>query len=68
MKTVRLSVNLSEEAAKVLRELAERRGISITEAIRRAIAVWRFFEEATDKGETIQVTDGKTVRELVPLR
>ena len=42
----RLSVNINEEAAEILRQVTTERGISTTEAIRRAIGLLGFFEDA----------------------
>lgn len=42
----RLSVNINDEAAQILRTVTKERGISTTEAIRRAIGLLGFFEDA----------------------
>ena len=42
----RLSVNINSESAEILRTVTKDRGISTTEAIRRAIGLLGFFEEA----------------------
>jgi predicted transcriptional regulator len=65
----RLNINLSEETAASLRELAEARGISFTEAVRRAIAIYKFVEDEVAAGNQVQSVDtGRgTVRELVLL-
>ncbi|OHV27753.1 MULTISPECIES: ribbon-helix-helix protein, CopG family [Pseudofrankia] len=63
----RLSVNINQESAAALKEITERRGISNTEAIRRAIAIYKLIEEETANGNKIQIKDGKTVREIVML-
>lgn len=44
-ETVRLSLNLPAETNTVLRDTAQRRGISVTEGVRRAVAVWKFLED-----------------------
>jgi hypothetical protein len=65
----RLSVNLSLDTANVLKALAKRKGITITDAIRRAIAVWSFVEDELDKGNRIAVVERvngtERVREVV---
>jgi L-serine deaminase len=67
-KVTRLSINLSREAAAALKDIKEKRGLSYTEAIRRAIAVYKFVEDETAKGHRIQVVgDGDKVRELMLL-
>lgn len=66
-KIIRLSVNLNSETADALKELASRRGVSLTEGIRRAIGIWKFVEDAQNQGSTILVDDGERTRELVLL-
>jgi hypothetical protein len=55
--STRLSINLSAETAEALRELAARKGVSITEGIRRAIAAWQFLEVEASKGNRIAVIE-----------
>jgi hypothetical protein len=67
---VRLSVNLAADAMDALRWLASRRGLSLTETIRRAISVLKFIEDELDKGNTLAIvetdSDGKQrVREIL---
>ncbi|MGG7653528.1 ribbon-helix-helix protein, CopG family [Kocuria rosea] len=50
----RLNVNLNAETAETLRELASRHGISYTEAIRRSVSIYKFFDEEQKKGRRIQ--------------
>lgn len=56
----RLSVNINDETARALRELAEQDETTVTEIVRRAVSVYRFFDEARDKGQTIQLVDPKS--------
>ena len=63
---VRLSVNLSAEAAEAIREMTSRRGITITEALRRAISTQKYVEDAMERGAKILIEEpGKPVKELV---
>jgi hypothetical protein len=64
---VRLSVNLNAETAEALREIADHWGISATEAVRRAISVYKFIDEETQEGSRIQTVNWarNEVRELV---
>jgi hypothetical protein len=63
---VRLSVNLSIETAEVFKSLIERKGLSITEGIRRAIAVWKFLEDEKSRGNEIAVIEpDNSVRKVV---
>ncbi|MDM7886572.1 ribbon-helix-helix protein, CopG family [Curtobacterium sp. RHCKG23] len=64
---VRLNVNLNAETAEALKEIADQRGISFTEAVRRAISVYKFIDDETQEGHRIQTVDPERneVRELV---
>jgi hypothetical protein len=53
----RLSVNINDDTAAALRSLAEEDGVTITEVVRRAVSVYKFFDEAKDAGKTIQLVD-----------
>jgi hypothetical protein len=68
-KYTRLSVNLSLDTAQVLKNLAKRDSITITDAIRRAIACWSFIEDELAKGNRIAVIEqtdaGERVREVI---
>lgn len=63
----RLNINMNEETAAALRELAQRKQISITEAVRRAISVYKFFEDELAEGRKIQTmqADGGEKRDVV---
>ena len=41
----RLNINVSNQTAKLLRELAERNETSVTEVIRRAVSVYKYIED-----------------------
>lgn len=58
----KLSVNLSEDASQVVRELAVRKGMTVTDVIRRAISLERFVVDQLDEGKTFVVRrpDGST--------
>jgi hypothetical protein len=61
-KFVRLSVNLGPETAEDFKELTSQKGLSITDGIRRAISLWKFFEDETKRGNRIAIVypDGTT--------
>jgi hypothetical protein len=62
----RLSVNINQDAATALKRHSERRQVSVTETVRRAIAVYDFVEEELAKGNRIQVVEKSgNVRELL---
>jgi predicted transcriptional regulator len=58
----RLSVNINDETAAALNELAKERQTTVTEVVRRAISVYKFIEDETANGKTLQlVSDDKVV-------
>jgi hypothetical protein len=58
--SVKLTINLAADTMAVLRKIAaKRRGGSLTEAIRRAIACYKFIVEELDKGNQIVVIEKK---------
>jgi Ribbon-helix-helix protein, copG family len=65
----RLSVNLSQEVADALRAIVLKRKISITEAVRRAISLLKFVEDAMDDGGKFLIArSGEEPRELIFFR
>jgi hypothetical protein len=64
-RATRLTINLGPEAIEFLDELTKRRGISYTEAVRRALAICKIIEDRTSNGSILQLNDGERVRELV---
>lgn len=48
---MRLNVNLNDEIAAALKEIADERDISATEAVRRAIAWYKFIDDEVVKGK-----------------
>ncbi len=54
---VRVSVNLPAKTAETLRGLAESEGVTITEAIRRAIATQDFFIREARQSQRVILED-----------
>ncbi|UTN91518.1 ribbon-helix-helix DNA binding domain protein [Gordonia phage Periwinkle] len=50
---VRLSVNLHPEVAAALKATAERKGLSVTDAVNWAIAVWDHLQSEIENGHEI---------------
>ncbi len=69
VKFTRLSVNIALDVADMIRTLTRRKGITATEGVRRAIAIWKLVEDETAAGNSVQVVNPKTgkTRELVLL-
>jgi len=65
--STRLSININDETAAALKELAAKRGLTVTEVVRRAVSVYKFVEdEVGDGGKTLQLVDSNDkVTELV---
>ncbi len=63
----RLSVNVTLDVADAIRTLTRRKGITATEGVRRAIAIWKLVEDELQAGNRVQLVDPKTgaARELV---
>jgi predicted transcriptional regulator len=55
--TTRLSVNINDETADALKELAKDRGTSVTDIVRRAVAIYKFVEDETGSGKSLQLVD-----------
>lgn len=68
---VRLSVNLAVDVAGALKALSTAQGVSVTEGVRRAIALWKLVTEEISKGNRVMVAEGEgdnvKFRELILL-
>jgi hypothetical protein len=53
--STRLNVNINDETAEALRQLAVEEHTTVTEVVRRAVSVYKFFEDAKDSGQSIQL-------------
>jgi hypothetical protein len=62
--TVRLSINLAPGVAETLKGYARRKGVSATEAIRRAISVLAYVDSAQNRGASINIQEDGTLREV----
>jgi cysteine synthase len=62
----KLTVNLNDEAMSALRELADKRGVTLGQALGQAIASEKFFSDETSKGGKVLIEKpDRTVREVV---
>lgn len=55
----RLGININDETAEFFKAYAERRGVSVTETVRRAASVLQYFDDADGKGLEVQLFDPK---------
>jgi hypothetical protein len=54
--TTRLNVNINDETALALRDLATRRSTTVTEIVRRSISLYKFVEdEPVDGNKTLKL-------------
>jgi hypothetical protein len=67
MAEVKISANLSATVVDVLKEIAAKRGISMTEALRQAISHEKYFQDAIDRDQKILIEEPKSgrLREVV---
>jgi metal-responsive CopG/Arc/MetJ family transcriptional regulator len=56
----KISVNLPLEVLASLREVAERDGVTMTEALRRAISIFKLLRDAQDEGKAVLIRDPET--------
>jgi hypothetical protein len=61
---VRLSINLAPAVAETLNGYSKRKGITATEAIRRAISMLVYIDAAQDRGASINISENGTLREV----
>ena len=61
---VRLSVNLSPLAADTIKDYANSKDISITEAVRRAISILSFIDKAQERGAKLNLEEAGTMKEI----
>jgi hypothetical protein len=68
---VRLSVNLVSDVADTLKSLSAAQGITVTEGVRRAIALWSLIYSERAKGHKVMIVEGEgdkaKFRELILL-
>ena len=65
-KVVKTTVNLPAEALDAIRHIAERRGITMTEAIRQAIATEKFLFDAQKEGGKLLIEErDKKVKQII---
>ncbi|WP_460814129.1 hypothetical protein [Nocardioides korecus] len=50
-------MNINDETSALLRELAETQGTTVTEIVRRATGVYKYFHDRDAEGKEIQVVD-----------
>jgi hypothetical protein len=68
---VRLSVNIATDVSDALKALSYRHDVTVTETIRRAIAILKLVSDENERGNRVMVVQGEgesaTFRELILL-
>ena len=64
-RKVRLNADLSPEVAMALKELAQKQGVSLTEALSRAISTEKVLDEKRRKGGKVLIEQGGGLKELL---
>jgi hypothetical protein len=67
MADVKISANLSTAVVEALKDIAAKRGVSMTEALRQAISHEKYFQDAIDQDQRILLEEPKSgrLREVV---
>jgi hypothetical protein len=64
----RLNINVSDETAQLLREMAARGDTSVTEIVRRAVGVYKYIEDGARHGKDIQIVGPNDITTLAIVR
>jgi hypothetical protein len=64
--TRRVNVNFSESAYRTLEDLADRKGKSMSEVLRDAIALEKWFQDTNESGGKVVVEQDGRAREVIP--
>ena len=64
----KLTVEFNDKMNQILEQLAEEKGTTKVDVLRRAVALYRYLDDEQKKGEDKQVSitkDGKAVKDIV---
>lgn len=67
-KKVRLNADLAPDVAQALEDLASTQGISLSEAVRRAISTESFLQRKRSAGSKVLLEEDGKLKELVFVR
>ena len=63
---VKVTVNLTEDEVATLKDLAGKKGTTVTSTLRQAIALQKIVEDADKRGDKVLIEDrDKTLRQIV---
>jgi len=64
----KLTIRFGDKTDKLLKELAEEKGTTKTEIIRRALATYKYLDEETKDGNkrvSITTTNNETIKDVI---
>lgn len=64
----RLNINVSDDTAQLLKDMASRNGTSVTEIVRRAVGVYKYIDDGTRNGKDVQIVGDDDVTTLAIIR
>lgn len=62
---VKVSFNLPADELEYLREVADKRGINVTQALRRAIATEKLIDDVDSSDSKLLIEQGDATREVI---
>jgi len=65
-KTRRVNITLSDKAYNSLEELADLKGKTMSETLRDALALEKWFQDTRQAGGHVLIEKGNKIREIVP--
>lgn len=65
-RTHRVNVTFSDSAWQTLNDLARRKGKSLSDTLRDALALEKWFQDVADDGGKVLVVHGDRAREVIP--
>ncbi len=64
---VKTSVYLTQDSIEALKRIAGKKGTTMAEVLRQAVATTDYLDQATQRGAEILIKDKNSVRQLVNL-
>ena len=60
MEHQKISVNLSVEVIRALKEMAKQQNVTMTEVLRRSISIYKFLSDSAGDGKVVLLEDPTT--------
>lgn len=61
----RLNINLSKEVSDEIKEMCQKRSCNMTEFVKHAISLEKWFQEILNNGDKLLVKRGRTTYEIM---